>query len=128
MELKGRPIVPGKLSGKSLVSKRPISFLGDIDPETGKIIAENHPLNGVSISNRVFTFPSGKGSTVGSYVIYQLFKNKKAPLAIINQDAEPIIIVGAIISEIPMVCNIDVNLIPNNIEVSLDAEKGVINF
>jgi hypothetical protein len=51
----------------------------------------------------VLVFPTGKGSTVGSYVLYRLQKNGQAPAAIINAESEPIIAVGAIISEIPMV-------------------------
>jgi predicted aconitase with swiveling domain len=51
----------------------------------------------------VLIFPGGKGSTVGSYVIYQLKKRGLAPKAMINLRAEPIVAVGAIISGIPLV-------------------------
>lgn len=54
------------------------------------------------MTGKVLVFPSGKGSTVGSYVMYQLKKNGTAPAAIINRSAEPIVAVGAIISDIPM--------------------------
>lgn len=40
---------------------------------------------------------------MGSYVMYQLKKNGAAPAAIINLETEPIVAVGAIISEIPLI-------------------------
>jgi len=51
----------------------------------------------------VLIFPGGKGSTVGSYVIYQLKKKGLAPAAMIAIRSEPIVAVGAIISGIPLV-------------------------
>jgi hypothetical protein len=128
MEIRGKCIVPGIVIGNSVVSLEPISFLGDIDPNTGNIIAEGHPLNGLSIAGKVFSFPFGKGSTVGSYVIYQLFKNGKAPAAIINKEAETIVAVGAIISGIPMIHRIDINVIPHGVKLEVNATKGIVKY
>jgi len=81
-------------TGELLVSPEPISFLSGVDPETGTVVERGHPLEGQSIAGRVLAFPYGKGSTVGSYVIYALKQNGLAPAAIINTEAEPIIAVG----------------------------------
>jgi predicted aconitase with swiveling domain len=126
--LKGRTIVPGKCHGKALVATKPISFLGGIDPNTGKIIEKNHDLEGESIRGRILCFPSGHGSTVGSYVLYSLAKKGLAPKAIINQTADPVVVVGAIIAEIPMIDKIDIRQIPNGEEVEVDADEGVIKL
>ncbi|MEM2574643.1 MAG: DUF126 domain-containing protein, partial [Candidatus Jordarchaeales archaeon] len=56
--------------GEALVSESPISFLGNVNPETG--IIQNHPLEGESVAGRVLVFPTGVGSTVGTYVIINL--------------------------------------------------------
>ncbi|WP_292407420.1 MULTISPECIES: DUF126 domain-containing protein [unclassified Methanoculleus] len=103
MIVQGRSISRGLGSGDLLVSSEPISFLSGVDPETGTVVERGHPLEGHSIAGRVLAFPYGKGSTVGSYVIYALKQNGYAPAAIINTEAEPIIAVGAIIAGIPMV-------------------------
>ena len=99
----GHPVSKGVASGEIMISETPISFLGGIDPNTGEIIEKNHPKKGVSIADRVFLFPHGKGSTVGSYIIYSLKKNGVAPCAMINLTSETIVAVGAIISDIPLV-------------------------
>ncbi|MEM3571460.1 MAG: DUF126 domain-containing protein, partial [Candidatus Bathyarchaeia archaeon] len=66
MVLKGRGIVKGYAEGKAIVSKEPISFLGGVDPKTGIVIEKNHELKGKKIAKKIFIFPYGKGSTVGS--------------------------------------------------------------
>ena len=85
------------------MSPAPISFLSGVDPETGIVVEKSHPLEGRSIAGTVLAFEHGKGSTVGSYVLYALKRNGKAPAAIINTQADPIIAVGAIIGDIPLV-------------------------
>jgi hypothetical protein len=107
----GRVIKAGDGVGEALVSPEPIGFLGGVDGQTGLVTERGHPLEGESVSGRVLVFPTGKGSTVGSYVLYELAANDLAPAAMVNADCEPIVAVGAIISEIPMVDQIPIERI-----------------
>jgi predicted aconitase with swiveling domain len=100
---KVRVIKAGYVQGPALVSPEPVGFLGGVDGMTGIVTEKGHPLEGQCIAGKVLVFPTGKGSTVGSYVLYQLSVNELAPVAIINEESEPIVAVGAIISDIPMV-------------------------
>jgi predicted aconitase with swiveling domain len=113
MKMKGRIIFKGFAKGEALVSKEPISFYGGVDPDTGIITDKGHPLEGKSMKGKILIFSRGKGSTVGSYTMYRLKKNGAAPLAIINEECETVVAVGAIISEIPLVDNLDKNPIEN---------------
>ena len=125
----GRSISRGIGEGTALVSTEGISFFGGVDPKTGVVVEKGSPIEGRCIAGRVLVFPRGKGSTVGSYVLLQLKKNGKAPAAIINVEAEPIIAVGAIISGIPMVDHLEggqYELIRDGAEVRVDADKGVV--
>lgn len=124
MILTGRKISKGMAEGEVLKSSSPISFLGGIDPKTGIILDKNSNACGKSIKGKIFVFPMGKGSTVGSYVIYQLKKNGVAPLAIINKEAETIVSVGAIISDIPMVDKIDIDSFKEGELVKVNGDKG----
>lgn len=103
-----------------MVTTQPISFLGGIDPTTGKIIERDHELLGESVKGRVLVFPYGKGSTVGSYTLYRLRKNGMAPSAIVNEECETIVAVGAIISEIPCVDRIDLSKIRPDVRLRVD--------
>ena len=98
-----RVIKSGVAEDEALVSPEPIGFLGGVDGQTGIVTEGGHFLEGACVAGRILVFPTGKGSTVGSYVLYQLATAGMAPAAIINAESEPIVAVGAIISEIPMV-------------------------
>jgi len=126
MIFKGRGIAKGSGRGRLLVTSAPISFLSGVDPETGVIVERGHPLAGESISGRVLAFPYGKGSTVGSYVLYALKKNQKAPAALINIEAEPIIATGAIIAEIPLIDRLDISLerLQTGMMATVDGDTG----
>jgi predicted aconitase with swiveling domain len=103
MEIKCHRVASGCASGPALVTLEAISFLGNVDARTGMVVDPAHELFGQCIAGKVLIFPGGKGSTVGSYVIYQLKKKGLAPAAMINIRSEPIVAVGAIISGIPLV-------------------------
>ena len=101
----GRSICPGNAEGEALVTSMGISFFGGVDPDSGVVVEKGHELEGRSIAGKVLVFPTGKGSTVGSYTLYRLCKAGKAPIAILNAECEPITAVGCIIAEIP--CQIE---------------------
>lgn len=128
LTLKGRIIVEGHCTAEALVSLKPISFLGGVNPANGRIIEKNHDLYGKCIKDKVLCFPHGHGSTVGSYVLYALTKKSLAPKAIINQKADPVVAVGAIIADIPMVDQIDIKRIKSHDIVEVDAYTGVVKI
>jgi len=112
IRLTGRSVVSGKVHGLALVTSQPISFFGGVDPESGTIIEKRHELEGKKVTGKILVFPRGKGSTVGSYVIYAMKKKKTAPEAMINIETEPIIAVGCILAEIPLMDKFNINPIP----------------
>ena len=126
MILKGRKVAKGSAEGEAIVTTEGISFYGGVEPETGKVVEKDHPLEGQSVKGKVLVFPTGKGSTVGSYVLYDMKKRGNAPAAIINKEIETIVAVGAIISEIPCVDQIDIENIKNGDRVKIDADKGIV--
>lgn len=107
--INGQIVAKGIGGGKALVTHQPLSFLGDVNPKDGRIQDPKQEVYGESIVGKVLVFPQGKGSTVGSYVMYQLKKNGKAPAAIVNVSSETIVAVGAIISNIPLIHKLEVD-------------------
>lgn len=126
MELKGRIISKGKAQEEALVTSMPISFYGGVDPNTGEIIEKGHELQGKSVKGKILVFPTGKGSTVGSYTLYRLKKNGMAPAGMINKECETVVAVGAIISEIPCVDKIDISQIKMGDTVRIDGDLVTI--
>jgi predicted aconitase with swiveling domain len=124
--MKGRTISPGKAKGTALVSKEPIGFYGGINIKTGIVIEKGHSLEGKNVKDRILVFPCGKGSTVGSYVIYGLQKNGVAPKGIINKETETIVATGVILAGIPCVDKIDIDQIKDGDTVVLNADNATV--
>ena len=124
MMIQGRTISPGKAEGEVLVINDAFSFLGGVDASTGELKVSP----GGNIAGKVLVFPGGKGSTVGSFVMYDLKVHGKAPAAVINSSAETIVTTGAVISSIPMVDRVDVALFRSGDIVKVDADKGTVEI
>ena len=124
--MKGRIIMKGNVQGMALVTSQPISFYGGVDPNTGIILEKGHALQGKSVKGKILVFPIGKGSTVGSYILYRMKKSGTAPSGIINKECETVIAVGAIISEIPCVDMIDISKIQTDDLVIIENENVII--
>ncbi len=128
MRLQGRKIYPGVVEGEALVTSMGISFFGGVDPDTGVVVEKDHELEGQSVAGRVLVFPTGKGSTVGSYTIYRLKHNGLAPAAVVNAECETITAVGCIIAEIPCVDQVPIQEIKTGMKVLVDGEEGVVEI
>ena len=124
MILQGRSISKGRAEGKVLKLQGALSFLGGVDASTGEVKVEN----GGNVADRILVFPRGKGSTVGSFVMYDLKVHGKAPAAVINSSAETIVATGAVISSIPMVDSVDVELINDGDDITVDADAGTVEI
>jgi hypothetical protein len=119
----------GLAEGEALVSVDPVSFYGGVDPETGCVTEPGHCCCGENISGKVFVFPTGKGSTVGSYVIYRMKKLGTAPAAIVNVETEAIIATGCVISDIPLVDKLNddpLKAIRTGMRVRVKADDGIV--
>ena len=120
MILNGRSISSGKAEGIVLKLNDAFSFLGGVDGSTGELRTEG----GGNLAGKVFVFPKGKGSTVGSFTMYDLMVHGKNPAAVVNQNAETIVATGAVISSIPMIDRVDVDLIQNGDRMIVDGTAG----
>jgi predicted aconitase with swiveling domain len=126
MILHGRSIFAGTTEGHALVTSQAISFFGGIDPDTGVVVERGHELEGQCIAGKVLVFPTGKGSTVGSYTLYRLKHNGVAPCAILNRECETITAVGCIIAEIPCLDHLPISEIHTGSIISIDGEAVTI--
>ena len=114
-----------ELNGR-IISKSPISFLGGVNEE-GIVTDKENELFGKSIANKIFVFPTGKGSTVGSYVIYGLAKRGLLK-GMVNFESEPIVATGAILGKIPLVDKVNIDEIKDGDIVVVDGNTGTVKI
>lgn len=130
LTLKGRKIVTGKAAGEAVVTREAISFNGGVDNMTGIVTEPGHEIEGVNIAGKVLVFLTGKGSTGGSYKIYDMVSRGTSPVAFIQVSPEPITTIGAIIGNIPVVSGLDqdpIDVIKSGDFIELDADAGVVH-
>ncbi len=89
-------IVDGSCRAETLVVEHKISFFGEVDPRTGRTVEDYY------IGGKALIFPGTRGSTVGTYIIYGLKYYGHAPACMIVYEAEPILIAGAVLADIPL--------------------------
>ncbi len=129
MRVYGRVISRGKAEGEAILTREPITFLGGVDPDTGVVVEKGHELEDRSVSGKILVFPWGKGSTVGSYVLYRMKKSGTAPSGIINLKAEEVVSAGAIISGIPMMDSLEKDpfeILADGVKIFMNADEGYL--
>jgi uncharacterized protein len=130
LEIHARGIVRGTASGPALVSSEPISFLGDLDIRSGKVVNKRHPLLGVSLKGTVLVLPHSIGSAGAWRFLYQLFVHSTNPVAIVQHKLpDSSLVQGAILSKVPIVCEPDVDIltvIHTGDLVEVDGSTGLV--
>jgi len=128
---KGKKVVGGRAEGEAIVSTMPISFTGSLDPSTGIIREPGHDLEGTKVSGKILVFPTGKGSTTGSWQFYVAFRRGNAPKGMICVKADGVVAVAAMVSGVPLVHELELNPI-DAIEtgdfVVINADEGIIEI
>ncbi len=107
--LRATPVIRGRGEGPALVSAEAVSFWGDVDPASGRVVNPRHPLHGERLEGRVLVVPNGRGSCTTSNILLELIRTDQAPAAIVCRAVEPVLAVGPLVGEalygrtIPMV-------------------------
>jgi len=99
--------VGGSIKGEAIVSRKPLSFLGGVNTETGEIVDEHNDIYGQCIGGKILIYPYGKGSTGDCMRLWRCVYNGKGPIAIINTTPDPIHVEGALLADIPIVFGVE---------------------
>jgi predicted aconitase/predicted aconitase with swiveling domain len=98
--LNARHLTSGAAQGPLLYSDTALSFWGGVNPSSGEIIDRHHPLSGKSIAGQVLAIPHGRGSCTGSSVLLEVLLNGQGPSALILEQPDEILVLGAIVAEL----------------------------
>jgi len=129
VRINGRGVVKGRAEGIALVADATLSFWGEVDPVTGRVISVGHPLQGESFAGRVLVIRSTRGSSATPMILKLAKLEGKAPAALVNLEVDALAALGCIVNRIPMVADLDQDpftLIATGDYVVVDADRGVI--
>ena len=116
--------------GEALVAPTTLSFWGEVDPLSGRVIAVGHPLEGESLRGRILVIRSTKGSSATPMVMGLAHRQGNAPLALINTEIDALAVLGCVVNRIPMVSDLQEDpfeKIATGDYVQVDADRGTIS-
>lgn len=96
--LEARVLVPGEGAGEVLKLDEPLSLWGGLDPRSGEVIDRRHPQCGANVRGTILVLPVGRGSSSASSVLLEAVRLGTAPAAIVTEEADSILALGATVA------------------------------
>lgn len=134
IEIAARGIVIGKASGPALLSAEAVSFLGDVDIRSGRVVGDLPSVRNASLRGTVLIMPYTRGSAGAWRFLYQLFKHDNHPVAIVTHAVpDPSVVQGAILAGIPIVCEpaspVEAQITNGQcVEIEVEGTRGVVRI
>jgi len=129
--LKGRSVVDGVAEAEALVTSQAISGFGGTDSKTGMIIEVRHELCGKSFKDKVLVFPGAKGSSGWASHFQSARLAGNAPAAMIFNIMTTKMALGAVVTRVPAVTDLDQNpieIIKTGDWVKVDGTNGIVEI
>ncbi len=105
--LKGRVMLGGRGAGPALVTRMPMNFTAAftkpvnlLPSRRAEIQDRHHELYRKNIEGSVLVFPACIGSTFTGMVLMQLMIEGHGPAAVVVQNADPLLVSGAVLAEV----------------------------
>lgn len=117
--------------GEALVVKDLIAFWAGVDWESGDIVEVAHSARGKNITGKILVFPAGKGGAGETFGYYYLFRNGKAPLALLCNSVQATTVAGALICQTPMIYGFEKDIlkaIKTGDKVKVDSKNGIVEI
>ena len=103
----GKTVVSGEAEGLALVTDMPVNFtaaftkpVNFISSRRSEIRDEHHDLFKQRVRNTVLFFPTCIGSSYTGMMLLQLLYENQAPAAVVVQNADSLLVSGAILGEV----------------------------
>ena len=90
-------------SGKAIVFSEPVDLEALINPRTGKVIAEGHEHEGISVKNKILVAPKFAFNTELEFLVFLFASSEVAPKGIVVDKVSSNLILGAVMADIPII-------------------------
>ena len=127
--LVARHAMGAKVSGEAVVAKDGFSARYDLDRAAGVFTRPAHKLVGRSYVGKILVLETAKGGVASAWMLYEMRTRNKAPLAIVFNSVNPILVQGAAFGDVTMLAGFDEDVtaaIPNGASVEIDPERKTI--
>ncbi len=120
-----------KVRGEALAAKDGFSARYDLDRIAGIFSRPAHKLAGQSYVGRILVLDTSKGGVASAWMLAEMRSRDKAPLAIVFNTVNPILVQGAALADITMMSGFDGDvtaLVPTGVEVEIDPAKRTLTI
>jgi predicted aconitase with swiveling domain len=129
--LQGHSGIGPKVSGEALVADDNFSARYDLDLKKGIFSRPTHKLVGQNYVGKVLVLNLAKGGVATAWMLREMVARERAPLALVLNFANPIMVQGAAFADLPMIDRFDVDVteaIKTGELVSLDPAAGTVSI
>ena len=116
--------------GIALVAHDGFSARYDLDRIAGVFSRPAHKLAGRSYVGRILVLDTAKGGVATAWMLHEMQSRGMAPLAIVFNSVNPILVQGAALGDVTMLAGFDVDItaaIPDGAELSIDPEQRSVS-
>tara|TARA_Y100000588_G_scaffold83614_1_gene88175 strand:+ start:338 stop:757 length:420 start_codon:yes stop_codon:yes gene_type:complete len=107
---KGVAGIGSRVQGRALVASDGFSARYDLDRINGVFSRPSHALAGQSYVGRVLVLDIAKGGVATAWMLHEMVKMGKAPLALILNRANPVMAQGAAFGEVPLIDRFEIDI------------------
>ena len=118
-----------KVSGKALVAHDGLSARYDLDRLRGVFSRPTHKLAGQSYVDCILVLDTAKGGVASAWMLHEMRSRNMAPLAIVFNTVNTILVQGAALGDITMLAGFDEDvtaLVPHGSQIELDPQAKTL--
>lgn len=127
--LKCHPGIGPRVRGLALAARDNFSVRYDLDYKRGVFGRPKHALYGTSYVGRILVLNAAKGGVASAWMLQELVTIGKSPLALLLNNANPVLVQGAAFANLPLVDRFELNVteaIATGDELIVDPPAGTV--
>jgi uncharacterized protein len=120
-----------KVIGTALVAHDGFSARYDLDRIAGTFSRPTHQLVGQSYVGKILVLDTAKGGVASAWMLHEMASRQMAPLAIVFNTVNPILVQGAALAGLTMFASFDMDItsvIPHGSTIELDPRTKLIRI
>lgn len=129
--IKGHVGIGPTVEGIALAADDNFSTRYDLDRDQGIVSRPSHKLFGESYVGRILVLNAAKGGVASAWMLREMVLTGKAPLALLLNDANPVMAQGAAFAELPLIDRFETDItaaIKSGDRIAVDPTRGVVRI
>ena len=130
-ELRARHAIGSPVTGQALVARDGFSARYDLDRMRGLFSRPAHKLAGESYVGKILVLDTAKGGVASAWMLHEMASRGAAPLALVFNSVNPILVQGAAFGDIPMLAGFDgdiTSLVPSGALLKIEPQRKALTI